>query len=45
MDCTLDAKIFVISMNANFTLLVKHMFDDSNDDIMEHFNDEQLEHI
>ncbi len=45
VDRTLDAKIFVISMNANFTLLVKHMFDDGSDDIMEHFNGEQLKHI
>jgi hypothetical protein len=45
VDRTLDAKIFVISMNANFTLLAKHMFNDYSNDIMEHFNGEQLEHI
>jgi hypothetical protein len=45
VDRTLDAKIFVISMNANFALLAKHMFNDCSDDIMEHFNGEQLENI
>ncbi len=45
VDCMLDAKIFVISLNVSFTLLAKHMFDDCNDDIMEHLNGEQLEHI
>ncbi len=38
VDCTFDAKIFVISLNVNFTLLAKHMFDDCSDDIMEHLN-------
>ncbi len=35
----LDAKIFMISLGDNKTLLATHLFDDSGDGIVEFLND------
>ncbi len=45
MDCIFDAKIFIISLCANKTFLIKHLLDDYNNGIVEVFNGEYLEHI
>jgi hypothetical protein len=45
LDCTLDAKIFVISFNVSKTFLAKYLFDDSNNGIVELLKGEQLKHI
>jgi hypothetical protein len=45
VDCTLDAKIFSISLGASKTFLASYLFDDSSDGIVELLKGEQLEHI
>ncbi len=40
-----DANIFVNSLSANNTFLVRHLFNDCSDGITELFKGEQLEHI
>ncbi len=45
VDCTPNAKIFVISLSANKTFLARHLLDDCNNGTMELFNGEQVEHI
>jgi hypothetical protein len=35
VNCTLDAKIFVISLSASKTFLAMHLFDESGDGLME----------
>jgi hypothetical protein len=45
VDRTPNAKIFTISFNANKTILVNYLLNDSNDGIMELLKGEELEHI
>jgi hypothetical protein len=45
VDCTLDAKIFAISLNASKTFLVNYLLNDYNDGIVELLKGEQLKHI
>jgi hypothetical protein len=40
VDCTPNAKIFVISLNANKTFLARHLLDDCSNGTMELFNGE-----
>jgi hypothetical protein len=43
VDRTTNTKMFVISLRASKTFLVKHMFDDCSDDKVELLKGEQLE--
>jgi hypothetical protein len=45
VDCTLNAKISTISLNANKMFLVSYLFHDSSDGTVELFKGEQLEYI
>jgi hypothetical protein len=45
VDCTLNVKIFVISLSINKAFLARHLLDDYSNGTMELFNGEQLEHI
>ncbi len=45
LDCTLDAKIFVISFSVSKTFLADYLFNDSNNGIVELLKGEQLKHI
>ncbi len=40
VDCMLNAKISLISLNAGKTFLASYLFDDSNDGIVELFKGE-----
>ncbi len=43
VDCTLDAKISMISLGVNKTFLAMHLLNDSGNDIVEFLDNEQLE--
>ncbi len=43
VGCTPDTKLFVMSLSANKTFLVKHLLDDSGDGMVELLHNEQLE--
>jgi hypothetical protein len=45
VNCTLDVKIFVISLHVSKTFLARHLPDDNGDGIIEVLDNEQLEHI
>jgi hypothetical protein len=45
VDCMLNTKFFMISLNVNKTFLASYLLDDSNDGILELLKGEQLEHI
>jgi hypothetical protein len=42
VDRTLNMKIFVISLNANKTFLVKHLLDNSGNGMVELLHNEQM---
>jgi hypothetical protein len=42
VDHMLNAKIYVISMNANKSFLDRYLLDDNGDGIVEFFDNEQL---
>ncbi len=45
MTHTLDAKLSTISLSANKSFFYKHLFNDSNDGIVELFHGEGLERV